>query len=41
MYIESGGVTEYCKGYGIPFTNDDLPEKLNWLCLNMIFTMKK
>jgi|SRR6056300_267849 len=28
MYIESGGVTEYCKGYGIPFTNDDLPEKI-------------
>ena len=39
MYIESGG--ELNIAYGIPFTNDDLPEKLNWLCLNMIFTMKK
>lgn len=28
MYINSGGVTEYCKDYGIEYTLDNLEEKL-------------
>ncbi len=28
LYIESGGITEYCKNYGIQYTVDNLEEKL-------------
>ena len=29
LYIDSGGVTEYCKGYGVSFSENDLEEKIN------------
>ena len=28
LYIESGGITEYCEGYGINYTIDNLEDKL-------------
>ena len=28
FYLESGGVTEYCKGYGLPFQNENLENTL-------------
>lgn len=28
LYVESGGITEYCKNYGIQYTVDNLEEKL-------------
>lgn len=28
MYIKSGGTTEYCDGFGIPYTIDNLEEKI-------------
>ena len=27
LYLESGGITEYCEGYGLSFTEDNLEEK--------------
>lgn len=34
LYIKSGGVTEYCKDYGVEFTADNIEEKINYLMLN-------
>ena len=31
LFIESGGIPEYCKGYGIEFTTENLEEKLKLL----------
>lgn len=28
LYLESGGITEYCEGYGLSFTEDNLEEKI-------------
>jgi hypothetical protein len=29
LYLKSGGLTEYCEGYGIAFTADDFEQKLD------------
>ena len=34
LYINSGGVTEYCKEYGVEFNIDNLEEKLNYTLMN-------
>ena len=34
MYINSGGVSEYCKGYGVEYSDDNLELKLEELISN-------
>ncbi len=34
LYIESGGITEYCEGYGIKYTINNLEEKLYYTLEN-------
>ena len=34
MYIDSGGVAEYCKQYGIEYKKNDLEEKFNYIFKN-------
>ena len=34
LYIESGGITEYCEGYGIKYTINNLEEKLYYALEN-------
>jgi hypothetical protein len=35
MYIDSGGIPEYCSEYGVSFTEDTFKEKLNFILENM------
>ena len=34
LYINSGGITEYCKEVGVEFDNDNIEERLNYLISN-------
>ena len=34
LYISSGGIPEYCEGYGIKFTTDNIESKLEEMILN-------
>ena len=34
MYLDSGGIPEYCKDYGVKFKEDNFIEKLNYLINN-------
>ena len=34
LYINSGGITEYCKNYGLEFSLENLEERLNFLINN-------
>ena len=41
MYINSGGIPEYCEGYGIMFNNKILEEKLQHVIDNYIKYQQK
>ena len=41
MYINSGGVKEYCKDYGIEYTKSNFQEKLNQMMKNYNLFYKK
>lgn len=34
LYLKSGGVTEYCKDFGVEFTHESIEEKINYLMFN-------
>ena len=31
LYIDSGGITEYCKDFGVAYTKENLIEKINYV----------
>ena len=41
LYIESGGIPEYCNGYGIEFNNENFIEKLSNMIDNYDNELKK
>jgi hypothetical protein len=41
LYIESGGITEYCKGYGLAYNENNLVEKLFEISRNYDFYKNK
>ncbi|OUW38377.1 MAG: hypothetical protein CBD44_01015 [Flavobacteriaceae bacterium TMED184] len=41
MYINSGGVEEYCKGFGVEYTNSNIEEKIHYVLNNYGMLSKK
>ena len=38
LFLESGGTTEYCKDYGLGYTNETFVYQLNNMISNMMIT---
>ena len=41
LYIESGGIPEFCKDFGVGFTKNNFLEKLNYLIVNYEYFYKR